>query len=98
MKGARFNPLAERELTEAIRYYEERSSGLGFKLLEEVEHAVIFIRRHPEAAPRVLNSIRRFVLPQFPYYLLYRHLQGGGLRVLAVAHQKRHPRYWVGRT
>jgi toxin ParE1/3/4 len=97
MRGARFNPLAEHELTEAIQYYEERSSGLGFKLLEEVEHAVIFIRRHPEAAPRVLNSIRRFVLPQFPYYLLYRPLQGGGLRILAVAHQKRHPRYWVGR-
>ena len=98
MKGARFNPLAERELTEAIQYYEERSSGLGFRLLEEVEHAVIFIRRHPEAAPRVLNSIRRFVLSQFPYYLLYRPLQGGRLRILAVAHQKRHPRYWVGRT
>jgi toxin ParE1/3/4 len=98
MKGARFNPLAERELTEAIQYYEERSSGLGFKLLEEVEHTVIFIRRHPEAAPRVFNSIRRFVLPQFPYYLLYRPLPGGGLRILAVAHQKRHPRYWVGRT
>jgi hypothetical protein len=46
----------------------------------------------------VLNSIRRFVLSQFPYYLLYRPLQGGGLRILAVAHQKRHPRYWIGRT
>jgi toxin ParE1/3/4 len=98
MKGARFNPLAERELTEAIQYYEERSPGLGIQLLDEVEHAVIFVRRHPEAAPRVLNSIRRFVLPRFPYYLLYRPLQDGGLRILAVAHQKRHPRYWIGRT
>lgn len=98
MKDARFNPLAERELAEAIQYYEEQSPGLGFQLLDEIEHAMIFLRRHPEAAPRILDAIRRFVLPRFPYYLLYRPLQGGGLRILAVAHQKRHPRYWIGRT
>src|SRR5829696_3582757 len=97
MKGARFNPLAERELAEAIQYYEEQSPGQGLRFLDEVEHALIFIRRHPEAAPRVLESIRRFVLASFPYYLLYRPLKSGGLRILAVAHQKRRQGYWIGR-
>lgn len=94
----RFNPLAERELDEAYQYYEEQSPGLGERLLDEVEHALIFIRRHPEAAPRVLGSIRRLVLPRLPYSILYRPLKDGGLRILAVAHQKRNPRYWIGRT
>jgi plasmid stabilization system protein ParE len=68
----RFNPLAERELDDAFQYYEEHTPGLGERFLDEVEHALIFLRRHPEAAPRVLGSIRRFVLPLFPYSILYR--------------------------
>lgn len=93
----RFNRLAERELDEAYQYYEEQSPGLGERLLDEVQHALIFIRRHPEAAPRILGSIRRFVLPLFPYSILYRPLENGDLRILAVGHQKRHPQYWIGR-
>lgn len=44
----RFNRLAERELDEAYQYYEEQSPGLGERLLDEVQHALIFIRRHPQ--------------------------------------------------
>ncbi|MBW8873693.1 MAG: type II toxin-antitoxin system RelE/ParE family toxin [Acidobacteria bacterium] len=98
MTGVRFNPLAEQELLEAIQYYEEQSSGLGAKFSAEVERSLTFLRRYPEAAPRILGSIRRFVLPLFPYYLLYRPLKSGDLRILAVGHQKRHPRYWRRRT
>jgi toxin ParE1/3/4 len=97
MKGAQFNRLAERELTEAILYYERQSQGLGERLLEEVELGVAFLRRYPEAAPKIHGSIRRFVLPTFPYYLLYRPLSSMAIRILAVAHQKRQPNYWVGR-
>lgn len=93
----RFNPLAERELDEAYQYYEDQTPGLGERFLDEVQHALILLRRHPEAAPKVLGSIRRFVLPLFPYSILYRPLKNGGLRIMAVGHQKRHPRYWVGR-
>jgi toxin ParE1/3/4 len=97
MKGVRFNPLAERELTEAIQHYFEISPELGQGLQDEVEHGLIFLLRYPEAAPRVLGPIRRLVLQRFPYNLLYRPLKGGGLRILAVAHQKRRPWYWTGR-
>jgi len=97
MKGARFHPLAERELEEAIRHYEGESRGLGLRFLDEVEHSVHFLRQHPEAAPRVLGPARRLVLPRFPYYLIYRPLAAGRLRILAVGHEKRRPGYWIGR-
>ncbi len=97
MKGIRFNSLAERELAEAIQRYNEESPGLGEGLRDEVEHALVFLQRYPEAAPRILGSIRRLVLQRFPYNLLYRPLKDGGFRILAVAHQKRHPWYWTGR-
>jgi len=97
MKGVRFNPLAERELAEAIKYYDEQKAGLGREFLEEVRRAVLFLAKYPEAAPQVRGSIRRFILPKFPYSLLYRTLETGRFRILAVAHQKRRPDYWGGR-
>jgi len=97
MKGVRFNRLAERELDEAFLFYEKQSEGLGERLLQEVELGIGFLRRYPEAAPKVFGSIRRFVLPSFPYSLLYRSLSSGVLRILAVAHHKRQPDYWIGR-
>jgi len=97
MRGVRFNPLAERELAEAITYYDEQKAGLGREFLEEIRRAVLFLAKYPEAAPQVRGSIRRFILPRFPYSLLYRTLETGRFRILAVAHQKRRPDYWVGR-
>lgn len=97
MTGATFNRLAEQELAEAISYYEDQRPGLGTELLEEVRHAVALLGRHPEAAPRVKGAIRRLVLPRFPYSILYRPVGPGLVRILAVAHHKRHPRYWAGR-
>lgn len=98
MRKVSFNRQAERELTEAFRYYEQESPGLGERFLEEVTSSTSFLRRYPLAAPRIMGSIRRFVLPRFPYYLLYRPISDDKIRILAVAHQKRHPGYWYGRT
>jgi toxin ParE1/3/4 len=97
MTGATFNPLAELELGEAVEFYDQARRGLGDSFLHEVERAIAFLERYPEAAPKVGRKVRRFVLPRFPYSLIYRHLGGGQTRILAVAHQKRRPRYWTGR-
>lgn len=97
MKGISFNRLADRELTEAIQRYDAEAPGLGDRFLEEVYGALGILLRFPEASPRVLGQIRRFVLPTFPYSLLYELRDAGRIRILAVAHQKRDPRYWIGR-
>jgi toxin ParE1/3/4 len=98
MTRATFNRTAERELAEAAEHYEAESQGLGLRLLEEVRHAVIMLARHPEAAPAIHGSVRRLVLPKFPYSLMYRPLgKEQGIRILAVAHHKRRPGYWIGR-
>lgn len=96
MKSVIFNPLAEQELLDAVSYYEEQETGLGLEYLGEVEHAVNFLVRYPEAGAKVRGSIRRLTLPKFPYSLLYRLLEEQ-ICILAVAHHKRKPQYWVDR-
>ena len=43
MKSATFNPLAARELVEAVEYYDEARRGLGDESLHEVERAIAFL-------------------------------------------------------
>jgi toxin ParE1/3/4 len=96
MRNIIFHLLAEQELLDAVSYYEEQETGLGLDYLGEVEHAVNFLMRYPEAGAKVRGSIRRLTLPKFPYSLLYR-VSEEQIRVLAVAHHKRKPQYWVDR-
>ena len=92
-----FNELAERELNDAARYYENEEPGLGTAFLVEARRCADAIAEYPEAGPIVLGTIRRRLCQRFPYALLY-SLQGEELRILAVMNLKRRPGYWVGRT
>ncbi|KAM3089943.1 type II toxin-antitoxin system RelE/ParE family toxin [Phormidesmis sp. 146-35] len=97
MKNVVLHPLAEQELLDSAIYYEEQRVGLGLEYLEEVENAVNFLTRYPEAGSKVRGSVRRLTLPKFPHSLLYRLLEDDQIRILAVAHHKRRPQYWLDR-
>lgn len=53
MSGARvrFHSAARAEAEAAIRWYEERSQGLGGDFLQEIERAVLVISESPGAWP-----------------------------------------------
>jgi len=92
-----FNSLAERELNDAIQYYENEQIGLGAAFLAEVRRCTGAIVEHPEAGPTVLGAVRRRLCQRFPYGVLYSR-RNDEIRILAVMNLKRHPNYWVGRT
>jgi plasmid stabilization system protein ParE len=85
-----FNLLAERELNDAVQYYELGSPGLGAAFLTEVESCCDAIVTHPEAGHRVLGSIRRWLVRRFPYAVIYT-TRPNEIRVLAVMNLKRRP-------
>jgi plasmid stabilization system protein ParE len=91
-----FLPEAEEEFREAVRYYEKEAPGIGLRFVAEVRKGVIFITENPYAAAEVDSSIRRKILNHFPYSLLYA-VESELIVIVAVAHQKRRPRYWRGR-
>lgn len=92
-----FHPLAERELIDAASYYEEQEQGLGLEDLAEVEGASNLLIRYSAAGVVIRGSVRRLILPKFLYSLLYRSVDEDLIRILAIAHHKRKPQYWVNR-
>ena len=96
MARPEFHRLADRELNEAAQYYDVEEPGLGSSFLQEVERGLESIGAHPEAAMILRGSVRRHLLRQFPYALLYK-IKPSGIRILAVMNLKRRPSYWVGR-
>lgn len=97
MKRPSFHPEADLEVIEAAQYYEARSQGLGQSFLEEIERALGEVSIVPQASPIARGTIRRKRLRKFPYNLLYA-IEGSRIRVYAVAHVRRRPDYWIGRT
>lgn len=97
MKRYRFHRLASADLRDAVAFYERERPGLGLALADEVERTLSLLRAFPEAAPRVRGEFRRAVVSRFPYSLIYR-VAGDVLRIVAVAHHKREPSYWVRRS
>ena len=101
MKPVSLSPEAVQELAEAASWYETRQPGLAIRFLQEIDQAQHAIQSRPLTFPRLANTavdlnIRRALLPRFPYALVFLELQTE-IRVLAIAHAKRHPDYWLNR-
>jgi plasmid stabilization system protein ParE len=94
--NSEFFPEAEEEFREAVRHYENDAPGVGLRFVAEVRKGVTFISENPFAAPVVGSDLRRKVLNHFPYSLLYA-VESELVVIVAVAHQKRRPRYWRSR-
>jgi len=92
----RFHPEAEHELQEAVEYYEDIESGLGYDLSVEVYSTIQRAVAYPRAWPVLVGEIRRALVRRFPYGVLYSE-EEGTLLVVAVMNLHREPGYWKGR-
>jgi plasmid stabilization system protein ParE len=96
----RIGQEAEAEMAEAARWYEAHRAGLGIEFLEAVDDAVVRIAEMPRMGSPISGvadqAIRRRAVRRFPYHVIYLELPDR-LQILAVAHDRRRPGYWVGR-
>ena len=88
-----FHPEAEQEFVEAAAFYERNVAGLGELFGGEVRRAIERLLEYPELGPPIDADLRKLVLTRFPYSLIY-SFTTDLLRVVAVAHARRHPGYW----
>jgi len=94
-------PEADQELEEACLRYEGERPGLGQRFLDGVAATLDRIARFPQAgAPVPYVSadlpVRRAPVSGFPYHVVYL-TTSDAIRVLAFAHYRRRPGYWLGR-
>lgn len=101
MTQVRFAPEVPEELAEAALWYEARKQGLGGEFLAELEATLPLVGSRPRSFPRLQNidatlEVRRALLARFPYAIVFL-VREEEVRVLAVAHTKRRPGYWLNR-
>lgn len=94
-------PEADGEAIAAALWYDDQHVGLGNEFLLELQAAFATIRSDPLSMPILEtysgpHSIRRQLLNRFPYVVvvLCREQE---LLVVAIAHSRRHPLYWLNR-
>ena len=92
---------AELESAEAAAWYDDQRSGLGDEFLTELAEAFSRIRHDRQVFARLETytgayAVRRCVLRRFPYLVVFTCLAEETL-VVAVAHARRKPLYWLER-
>lgn len=96
LRTVRFHTAARRELRKAVDRYDEQVPTLGDEFAAAVEHSVRLLAVHPESGTPHRLGTRRLQVRRFPYGLVYTE-RDEQIIVIAVAHHRRRPEYWLRR-
>lgn len=91
-----FHPAAEKELNDAVDYYNECQSGLGLEFAKEIYHTIQNILSYPNSWAPLSENTRRCLINRFPYGVIYQTISEGIL-IIAVMQLNREPEYWKDR-
>jgi plasmid stabilization system protein ParE len=86
-------PQAEAEMRDAFLWYFERNVLIADGFGSEVADAVDGLEITAPDWPKDEEGVHFYHLKHFPYTVWY-EIEGAQVTVLAVAHQRREPRYW----
>lgn len=89
----RFLEAAQRELDEAVEYYNAEVPELGQAFLLEVLTVLEQVRQFPNAWHPLSSNTRRCRLRRFPYGVVYA-IGTEEIIVVALTHLHREPQYW----
>jgi len=97
MRSFRFHSGALAEFEAAVLWYADRWHDAASRFALAVDSNLVEICELPDAWPfwPGRTDVRRRVMHRFPYSLVY--LPRTEIIVIAVAHHKRRPGYWVSR-
>ena len=91
------HPAAAHDHKQQIAYYEDAQKGLGRRYHNEYQKALARACATPQQAPIIYPpDLRRITLKVFHFDLIYRELHGV-VQVLAIAHHRRQPGFWLDR-
>ena len=91
------HPKAVQEARAARQWYQARSPRAAAAFVRELDVAVKVIAETPGRWPAHDENTRRVVMRRFPFAVVFR-VSDDIVWVVAVAHARRRPGYWRGRT
>ena len=91
-----FLTIAQKDLNDAVDWYNEQADGLGNEFLDELDRAIRRAVTYPQSCTEIESGLRRCIMARFPYGLIY-GLEKDKIIVVAAAHLHRNPRYWADR-
>jgi len=96
----RFHRAALEELLHAADVYNRERAGLGDELVEAVDAILNVAATEAVPGTTLLDnerpSLRRLLLARFPYEIVVM-FDDNDLKVVAIAHLRRRPHYWLTR-
>jgi plasmid stabilization system protein ParE len=90
------HPQAIAEARGARRWYEDRNPEAAEAFMTELDLAITRIEETPRRWPLYLADTRRYLLRRFPFFVVFREVDDR-VQIVAIAHAKRRPGYWLGR-
>ena len=85
------------DLIETQGSYDALRFGLGSEFSSAVTDRVDVLLEFPETGSSLSNrGLRQVAVGRFPYQIIYRFF-GDTALVIAVVHERRHPRVWLAR-
>jgi toxin ParE1/3/4 len=98
VKGIVLAKAAQLEVRAAAKWYSQRQSGLGEEFLSEIGKTFDLIGEKPNRFPfwKSGHPYRKALINRFPYAVFFVE-EDERIRVLAAAHLKRKPGYWLAR-
>lgn len=91
-----FAQEAAEDLITAASFYEEQRPRLALRFVVAVERVVVFTAEQTLSGTPLGGAIRRHLVPGFPYAVIY-EAHPDFVLVLAIAHLRRYPGFWVDR-
>ncbi|MCA9028806.1 MAG: type II toxin-antitoxin system RelE/ParE family toxin [Planctomycetaceae bacterium] len=95
-KPLSFHPEAINEATEARRWYASKRQEAADGFLRELRVGYDAIAESPTINPYYAQPYRFYKLKRYPYLNVFRE-RDDAVDILAVAHAKREPGYWMNR-
>ena len=92
----RIHPLVQRDISQAVRFYDGISDHLGTGFWQAFEETCARISSHPQRFHFAPCGRRRANFQRFPYHLLFIE-ELDGVYIVVARHHRRHPRYGAHR-
>ncbi len=96
MIPVQFRPAADRDVVEAVDWYESQLPGLETRFFEDLDWVLSRIEESRDQFPNVYRDAHRALLRRFPFGIFFKKYEDRTL-VVAIADLRREPSRWQRR-